>query len=108
MRNLLRDLGNLPDKARTGINLIVGGLAILAVRYVGPLVGWASFQRTSAVVYHADAVLHRYSLARRAVPEDLSDHLVGAALLCVVSGAFFFCSERFLVVGGAAPCPGNC
>jgi hypothetical protein len=95
MRNILGDLDNLPDKPRVGINLIVGGLAILAVRYVWPLVGLASFQRAGAVVYHAYAVMHRYLLARRASPEDLNDYLVGAALLCLIFGAFIFFLRGF-------------
>jgi len=94
-RSPLETLDNLPDKRRVGVNLMIAGLAILAVRYVWPLVGFASFQRASAFIYHADAVLHRYSLARSAGPEDLSGYLAVAALLCLICGAFIFLRRGF-------------
>jgi hypothetical protein len=87
-RNVFRDLADLPDKARLGVNLIVGGLAVLAVRYLWPHVGPASFQRASTIFYH-------YSPDRHPSLEDLGIYLVAAAVVCLVSGAFIFLRRAF-------------
>jgi hypothetical protein len=82
-RSPLKDLDDLPDTPRLGVNLIIGGLAILAFRYAWPRVALASFQQASAFVF-------RHSPQLQPAPDDLSVYLVIVASMCLVCGAFIF------------------
>jgi hypothetical protein len=42
-RSRFETLDGLPDKPRVGVNLMIAGLAVVAVRYVWPLVDWRLF-----------------------------------------------------------------
>jgi hypothetical protein len=81
--NPLKDLDDLPDTARLGVNLITTGLAILAFRYAWPRVALATFQQASAFVF-------RHSPQLQPSPDDLSVYLVIAACMCMICGAFIF------------------
>jgi hypothetical protein len=81
--NPLKDLDDLPDTPRLGVNLIIAGLAILAFRYAWPRVALASFQQASAFVF-------RHSPQLQPSPNDLSVYLGFAACMCMICGAFIF------------------
>jgi hypothetical protein len=82
-RSLFKALDDLPDTPRLGVNLIIGGLAILAFRYAWPRVALASFQQASAFVF-------RHSPQLQPAPDDLSVYLVIVASMCLICGAFIF------------------
>jgi hypothetical protein len=87
-----KDLDDIPDTPRLGVNLIIGGLAILAFRYAWPRIALASFQQASAFVFH-------HSSFRQPAPDDLSDYLVIVASTCLSCGVFIILPQRSLVVG---------
>jgi hypothetical protein len=72
-----KDFDDIPDTSRLGVNLIIGGLAILAIRYAWPRVALASFQQASAFVF-------RHSPSRQPAPDDLSAYLVIVASMCLI------------------------
>jgi hypothetical protein len=82
----LKDLDDLPDTPRLGVNPITAGLAILAFRYPWPRVALATFQQASAFVF-------RHSPQLQPSPDGLSVYLVIAACMCMICGAFIFFVE---------------
>jgi len=83
--NPLRALDELPDKPRLGVNLIIAGVALLAVRSFWMRVAPVSFQKASAIFFHFSQYLSRHSSQ-----EDLSIYLLIFGLGSIVAGTFIF------------------
>jgi hypothetical protein len=81
--SLVGRLDDLPDTPRLGVNLIIGGFAILAFRYAWPRVALASFQQASLFVF-------RHFPSRQPAPDDLGEYLVIAGSMCLICGVFIF------------------
>jgi hypothetical protein len=81
--SLLGQLDDLPDAPRLGVNLIIGGLAILAFRYASPRVALASFQQASMFVF-------RHLPFRQPSPDDHSGYLALAGSMCLIGGVVIF------------------
>ena len=81
--SLLGQLDDLPDAPRLGVNLIIGGLAILAFRYAWPRMTLASFQQASIFVF-------RHLPSRQPRPDGLSGYFVLAGSMCLIGGVFIF------------------
>jgi hypothetical protein len=89
-RNIFRNLDDLPDKPRLAINLLVGGLAILGLRFGWQRVAPSSFNTASMWFF-----LHFHYLFRRPSPSDFGGVIVGAGVICLVSGCFIFLRRGF-------------
>ena len=82
-RSPVQSLDDLPDQPRLGVNLLVAGLAIFALRYGWPRSALGSFQRASAFVF-------RHDPSSYPSPDDLSGYLGIAGAACLISGVFIF------------------
>jgi hypothetical protein len=93
MRNIFRDLNDLPDKPRLGVNLIIVGLAIGAIRLVWPFVAPSSFQSIGMAFFHWESHLPYPHYPQS--PADFGIYVVSIGLICFVSGSFIFFRRGF-------------
>ena len=87
---LWRDLNDLPDNAVVALRWLVGGIALLLVRFGWPYVAPSSF-RTASIGF-----LHYFGFLYRNPSQDaFGVVIIGASVLCSVSGAFIFFRRGF-------------
>ncbi|MGA8367858.1 MAG: hypothetical protein ACLQMT_11035 [Candidatus Acidiferrales bacterium] len=76
----MRNLDDVPDKTRLGVNLVIVGSILIAAWYYWPRVAPASFEKASAVF----AAVGGWS------PTSLADTIVWAGAISTVYGLFIF------------------
>jgi hypothetical protein len=94
MRNVFKDLSDLPDKPRLGVNLMGVGLAVGILRFVWPRAAPESYQSTSGWFASVEPYLSNRS-PHPALPGDFGLMFLGIGMLFFISGAFIFSRRGF-------------
>jgi hypothetical protein len=95
-QNPFKQLNDLPDNARVGVNLMAGGTAVAGFRFAWERLAPASFHSASTIFLRWEPYLpgHTRSLHQYSA-EDFGILLVSAASLLFIGGAFIFFRRGF-------------